>query len=124
MILLTAALNRVALLRTVKKGEDFEFSASETGVYGEDGSVYFNENGKVNYQYDSMEDFIAAHCYHKSVTHGESYYVGSRDDDGVITWVDEEYPLDSLDPEENGSSVYLKYFIIVGGESSESMPAN
>jgi hypothetical protein len=119
MAQLTKNHHYLTLLNAVPKGEDFAISANQTGVYGVDGTVYYNDQGRVNYGFDSMQDFIDFFVYGKDVERTESYYVGDRADDGQITWFGENYSLDMLDPDEDGSCVYLKP-VRVGGNAPEA----
>lgn len=119
---LTEKQNRdLLMLNATPKGEGFEISANQTGFYTLDGTVDYNDQGKVNYCFDSMQDFIDFFIYGKDVERTESYYVGDRDDNGQITWWGESYSLESLDPSENGSCVYLKPVFVSGYMPTESI---
>ena len=94
-------------IASTPKGSSFEFTASETGEHSEDGTVIFNDNGLEYRIFESMEDFISHHFLGVDVVYLSSMYVGSRDDEGNITWNNGTYPQEDLDDLEDGSSVYL-----------------
>lgn len=90
-------------------GSDFVFRADRTGSHYEDGTVYYNYQGLVNYTFDNI--FDAARYLIDSasdVPHYRSDAVGNRLDDGSISFWSASYSDDELDLDDDGGTVYTK----------------
>jgi hypothetical protein len=110
-------------ISSTPRGSDFSFSASETGSHNADGTVTFNDNGQCYYYYDSIEDYSNHEFLGETVPFKTSLYVGDRDDNGVITWLNEAYSEAELDKSEDGSCVYTapKYITSLSKEVEEQI---
>lgn len=101
--------DKQVFLTNTKEGDEFSFSASETGEYHTDGTVSFNDNGLADYLFLSLKDF-ASYRFNddSSVAYLRSEYVGDMDSEGNVAWANEEHSYLDLEPID-GSGLYLKY---------------
>jgi hypothetical protein len=90
------------------KGTEFCFAANVTGEHLEDGSVYYNVKGLTEHSFSSIEDFADFYFSNRTVIYKSSEAVGERDDEGNITWWNDEYPLSFIDDDNDGGIVFLK----------------
>lgn len=93
-------------------GKEFYFAGNESGTYNNDGTVYFNSCGEVECTFRSMDDFVAHYFFKKDVEHQESYYVGTRLEEGKIEWLDEPYKESEI-INDDGDSIFTKPVTVI-----------
>lgn len=105
----TLSTEAVTFINDTPKGSDFAFSNSRTGEHREDGTVTFDYDGLVRYEFSSIEDFAEYFIdFNRSIVHQQAFVVGFRDEDGNISFTDEVFPDDELDLNDDSDAVYTK----------------
>jgi len=99
--------SKEAFLAGNVKGE-FAFWANLTGSVLEDGKVYYDEEGLLQFTFDTVADFVAHYFDSEPANYDVCSFVGERSDEGVITFFEgHSMELDGVDDEDDdGGAVY------------------
>ena len=99
-----------AFIKSLPKGETANLEKACYSVdHHDDGTATYNDEGQAFYFYESLEDFAKEYFLGKTVPFKVSHYVGDRDDEGNITWLNDiVYEDHELDEEEDETCVYTK----------------
>jgi hypothetical protein len=83
---LTPEASAQDFLSKTPRGTEFEFQANRTGSHNNDGTVFYNYEGRTRYLFKSIEDFVDYFFFDKDVEHEESTSVVTRTEEGSIDW--------------------------------------
>lgn len=86
---------------------EFLHTNNHTGRHNKDGSVIVYDNGQYIHEFSSIEDYAQLHFLNVGSPVRTLAHVGDRNDDGSITWLGNVYDESDIDPDEDGSCVYV-----------------